>query len=50
MHTIWGVILIVVSSLAYFGQVIAAIRPELASRLGLAEVGCIEVRDGRMPR
>ena len=34
---IWGIILTVLSSIGYFGQVITAFWPETASRLGLTE-------------
>lgn len=37
MNTTWGVILFIISSIAYFGQAISAFWPETAARLGLAE-------------
>ncbi|GAH66622.1 unnamed protein product [marine sediment metagenome] len=37
MSIIWGIILIIISSLAYFGQAITAFRPGMATRLGLTE-------------
>jgi len=37
MTTIWGVILFFISSIGYFGQVISAIWPETAVKLGLTE-------------
>lgn len=37
MNIIWGIILLLLSALAYFGQVIAAFWPLTASRLGLTE-------------
>lgn len=38
MNIIWGVILTIVSSLGWIGQLISAINPRLAERLGLTEV------------
>jgi len=38
MNIIWGVILTIVSSLGWIGQLISAINPTLAERLGLTEV------------
>ena len=38
MHIIWGVILTIVSSLGWIGQLISAINPILAESLGLTEV------------
>jgi hypothetical protein len=37
MNLIWGIILTLLSGLAYFGQVVAAFWPHTASRLGLTE-------------
>lgn len=37
MNTIWGVILTIISSLGWLGQVISAINPILAAKLGLVE-------------
>ena len=37
MNIIWGVILIIISSIGYFGQVISAFWPGTATRLGLTE-------------
>lgn len=37
MNIIWGLILTVLSSIAYFGQVISAFWPDTAARVGLAE-------------
>ena len=37
MNIIWSIILTILSSIGYFGQVIAAFWPDTASRLGLAE-------------
>jgi len=37
MNIIWGLILTILSSIAYFGQVISAFWPETAARLGLTE-------------
>ncbi|MGB3699979.1 MAG: hypothetical protein WA997_01810 [Anaerolineales bacterium] len=37
MNTIWGVILTIISSLGWLGQVISAINPILAAKLGLIE-------------
>ena len=37
MHIIWGVILLIISSIGYFGQAITAFWPGTATRLGLAE-------------
>ena len=37
MNIIWGIILTILSSIGYFGQVITAFWPDTASRLGLAE-------------
>ena len=38
MHIIWGVILTIISSIGWLGQLISAINPLLAARLGLTEV------------
>jgi len=37
MYIIWGIILTALSSIAYFGQVITAFWPEVASKLELTE-------------
>ena len=37
MNLIWGIILTLLSGLAYFGQVVAVFWPHTASRLGLTE-------------
>lgn len=37
MTTIWGIILFIISSIGYIGQVISAIWPETAVKLGLME-------------
>jgi len=37
MNMIWGIILILLSSIAYFGQLISAFWPLTASKLGLTE-------------
>ena len=37
MHLIWGVILIIISSIGYFGQLISAFWPGTAEKLGLTE-------------
>jgi hypothetical protein len=37
MNIIWGIILTILSSIAYFGQTITAFWPGTATRLGLAE-------------
>lgn len=37
MNTTWGVILIIISSLGWLGQVISAANPILAAKLGLIE-------------
>ena len=37
MNLIWGVILLIISSIAYFGQAISAFWPETAVKLGLTE-------------
>jgi len=37
MNIIWGLILTILSSIAYFGQLIATFWPETAARLGLTE-------------
>ena len=37
MHIIWGVILLILSSIGYFGQLISAFWPETAEKLGLTE-------------
>ena len=37
MNIIWGVILVIISGIGYFGQVISAFWPETAARLGLTE-------------
>lgn len=37
MNIIWGVILLIISSIGYFGQVITAFWPGTAARLGLTE-------------
>jgi len=37
MNILWGVILTILSSIGYFGQVISAFWPETAARLGLTE-------------
>jgi hypothetical protein len=37
MNIIWGLILTILSSIGYFGQVISAFWPETAARLGLTE-------------
>ena len=37
MNIIWGVILTIVSSLGWIGQLISAINPRLAERMGLTE-------------
>lgn len=37
MNLIWGIILTILSSIGYFGQVITALKPELAANLGVAE-------------
>jgi len=37
MNIIWGVILMIISSIGYFGQAITAFWPRTATRLGLAE-------------
>ncbi|MCJ7537355.1 MAG: hypothetical protein MUO57_17655 [Anaerolineales bacterium] len=37
MNTIWGIILTIISSLGWLGQVISAINPILAAKLGLVE-------------
>jgi hypothetical protein len=38
MNIIWGVILFIISSIGYFGQVISAFWPETATKLGLTEL------------
>jgi len=38
MHVIWGVVLTIISSLGWIGQMITAINPLLAARLGLTEL------------
>ena len=38
MNIIWGVILIIISSLGWLGQLITAINPVLAANLGLTEL------------
>ena len=38
MNIIWGVILIIISGIGYFGQVISTFWPETAARLGLTEI------------
>ncbi|MFC1996532.1 hypothetical protein ACFLXI_02855 [Chloroflexota bacterium] len=37
MNILWGITLTILSSIAYFGQVIAAFWPDTAARLGLTE-------------
>lgn len=37
MNVIWGVVLFIISSIAYFGQAISTFWPETAVRLGLTE-------------
>ena len=37
LHIVWGVILVIISSIGYFGQLISAIWPETAEKLGLTE-------------
>ena len=37
MNIVWGVILFIVTSVGYFGQLISAHRPKTATRLGLME-------------
>lgn len=37
MNIIWGIILTLLSSIAYFGQVLSAFWPETAAKLGLTE-------------
>ena len=37
MNIVWGIILFIISSIAYFGQVISAFWPETAAKLGLTE-------------
>ena len=37
MNIIWGIILTILSSIGYFGQLITAFWPDTASQLGLAE-------------
>ena len=37
MNTIWGIILTILSSIGYFGQVITAFWPEVATKLDLTE-------------
>ena len=37
MNIIWGIILTILSSIGYFGQVISAFWPETAAKLGLTE-------------
>ena len=37
MNIIWGIILFVLSTIAYFGQAISALWPETAVKLGLTE-------------
>jgi len=37
LNIIWGAFLILLSSIAYFGQVITTFWPELAAKLGVAE-------------
>jgi hypothetical protein len=37
MNIIWGIILTILSSIGYFGQVITAFWPDTAARLGLTE-------------
>ena len=37
MHIIWGIILTILSSIGYLGQVITALWPEVASELALTE-------------
>ncbi len=37
MNIVWGVILFIISSIGYLGQVISAIWPQTAARLGLTE-------------
>ena len=37
MNVIWGAVLFIISSIAYFGQAISAFWPETAVRLGLTE-------------
>ncbi len=37
MHIIWGIILTIISSIAYFGQLGAAFWPEIAVKWGLTE-------------
>ena len=38
MNIIWGVILTIISSLGWLGQVISAVKPALAEKLGLTEL------------
>ena len=37
MNILWGIILTILSSIGYFGQMISAFWPEAAARLGLTE-------------
>ena len=37
MNIIWGIVLTILSSIAYFGQVITAFWPDTAAKLGLTE-------------
>jgi len=37
MNIVWGVILFIISSIGYLGQVITAFWPEIATKLGLTE-------------
>jgi len=37
MNILWGVILTILSSIGYFGQVISTFWPETAAKLGLTE-------------
>ncbi len=37
MHIIWGIFLTILTSIGYFGQVITAFWPEVASKLALTE-------------
>ena len=37
MNTLWGIILTILSSIGYFGQVITAFWPDTAARMGLTE-------------
>jgi hypothetical protein len=38
MHIVWGVILTIISSIGWLGQLISTINPLLAARLGLTEL------------